>query len=554
MNAPEFFGHTEIVDTRVTPLLAQGLARRPGIGAGNFLHHAIATNPMRDAPLIWLSGEIATSRGRYTALSLTDLASITERLRQTYHSLGVCSKDVVAIQTTRQVLYLIHYLALTSLGAIPAMVNERLSPAAAEDFVSFLEAKLWALDRPHANASHQYAIEELTLHVPTSNHRTVPKYTHHPKDPVLITHSSGTTGRPKAVFFQHQALLFGPTWRLFAAPTFDNRILSALPLAHNAGIAFPAMALLSGSPMFLLDELKGEPVLDAVEAFRPSKLVGFAQTFSDMAGRDLDRRDMTSLRYFSSTGDAVHEAHVTRLLAALKQKGSKDGEFIDNFGSSELAFALFRRTFSLEDRDYGRRIGRPLPFVEAAILTDDGYEVSPGSVGMLGVRSPTLSGGYWNNSALTQRSWCAGYWLTGDVVRQLEDGEFVHLDRKVDVVSATAGDVYTLPMEERILLLSKSILDCSVVASNLRGGAQAPFAFLQLRADAPNDPAMWLERVNSSFDQVGLTHVAGVVCSVSDGFLPQGPTGKVLKRTLRDQLLQRVATERAAVEPGVFLV
>ncbi len=541
MDSPQM----HIPDTRLMPAAAQRLARSPGIGATNFLEYAIEHNPHRDEPILWLSEALPFTTERATCLSLTSLAKLSQRVACAYARRGVRARDIVAVQTRHQVLNLIHYFGLTRLGAIPALINDRLPVDAAVQFVHFVEARFWARDEPRATSPSELAITEL-LDDAACDGSSLPRGRYHDSDPVLIAHSSGTTGRPKAVYFQNRALMFGPAWRVAAAGAVDRRILCALPLSHNAGVAFPAMALISGSPMFILNDLVGPGVLDAVEAFRPTKLVGFAQTFSDLAARPLAGRNLTSLRHFSSTGDAVHEAHIRRLLQALTDQGLPNGEFIDNLGSSELAFALFRKVYTTADECYGRRIGRPLPFVDAIAMNDEGEAAAIGEPGALAIRSPTLSGGYWNNSPLTFRSSRGGYWLTGDTVIQGDDGEFVHLDRQVDTIRHETGPVYTLPVEEQILLSSPNVLDCSVVAAPGRHGYEVPVAALVVRSGPGPNARDWLAQTNGWLRQSGRCELAGIWLAREPAAIPLGATGKVLKGLLKERLSTVLSGANAA--------
>jgi len=460
----------------------------------------------------------------------------------------------------QEVNYLVHFLALTSLGAVPAQLNRRLRPETAAEFVSFIRAKMLVCDRDAATelgghdlgAARRVAPEELFR----DEHKPLPPrypYEHADDDPVLSTHSSGTTGFPKAVVFQNAPLLFGPRARLAAAGgDLDERILSTIPMSHNAGIAFPLLALLGGTPLLIMSSQTGEPVLRHIEAFRATKVVGFAQTFSDLAGRELSRWDLSSVQFWSSTADSVHEAHIRRLLGAGGGRAATatPSSFIDNLGSSELAFALFRKVFTAADRDYARCVGRPMSFVGAAVLGPDGDPLGDGEIGLLGIKSPTLCAGYWNDSGRTYLSRKRGYWLTGDVVIRQENGEFLHLDRQVDAIASAHGPVHTLPIEERVLLHSPEILDCSVVGAKLAGGGELPVAVLKLRSEGAAPPAHWLEALNADLERHGQPILAGVALARSADELPLGPTGKVLKRRLRE--LQ--ATLFSAANPAASMI
>jgi acyl-coenzyme A synthetase/AMP-(fatty) acid ligase len=171
---------------------------------------------------------------------------------------------------------------------------------------------------------------------------------------------------------------------------------------------------------------------------------------------------------------------------------------------------------------------------QAAVLDDDGNEVPDGTVGLLGVKTPSRTPGYWNNERLTRSFELNGFWLTGDVARRDADGYFYHLDRTVDVIDTAAGPVYSLPIEEVLLADCDGIVrDCSVIGVP-SGTAMAPVAVVRPQEDAGSwtEEAI-LERANKELAGAGLAQLAAVRIAREPADFPLGPTGKVLKRELR---------------------
>jgi acyl-coenzyme A synthetase/AMP-(fatty) acid ligase len=125
-----------------------------------------------------------------------------------------------------------------------------------------------------------------------------------------------------------------------------------------------------------------------------------------------------------------------------------------------------------------------------------------------------------------------GYWLSGDLVRRSADGEFFHVDRAVDRIRTDAGDGYSALMEEELLLAIDELADCSVVAGQ-RHGRTVPAALVTLREKAP--AADLLRRANAVLEGVGQPVLALLEIAPSPEAVPLGPTGKVLKRQLREK-------------------
>src|SRR6185437_14708640 len=209
--------------------------------------------------------------------------------------------------------------------------------------------------------------------------------------------------------------------------------------------------------------------------------------------------------------------------------------FIDGLGSSEMGHSMFHITHRPDTDCYDRCIGRPYRFVQAAVLDPDGTELPDGAVGHLGIRSPSLSPGYWNDSATTFRSRLNGYYLTGDLVRRDPDGRYFHLDRAADSVTGPDGSrYYTALSEERIQARCPEVRDCTVVINSSRGQVITE-VFLELDERTSYQPAELTERVRKALGEPTAATIRQVTVA-RPGELPTGATGKVRKVALREQV------------------
>ena len=175
----------------------------------------------------------------------------------------------------------------------------------------------------------------------------------------------------------------------------------------------------------------------------------------------------------------------------------------------------------------------------AAAIDEQGRELPDGVVGLLGVKTPTRTPGYWNDPEMTKRFELAGYWLTGDVVRRDAEGRFYHLDRTVDVIDTATGPIYSLPIEEVLLAdCSEWIVDCAVVGVPAADGSgQRPVATVRLQPGILAPPTfVLLECVNAALTAAKLTPIAALIVVQEPADFPTGVTGKVLKRELRTRL------------------
>jgi len=442
------------------------------------------------------------------------------------------------------------FLALARLGAIPALVNPNLDGERAARYIHRLGATGVLADAAHRAAlagrdTGTPLLPEITGLGSGDPQAAPAAYRHSPADPVAITHSSGTTGMPKAVVHSHDSLFAAIRHRL-ALPRAQGseRMLSALPAPHAATLIAVNLALASHAELALLSRQSGEGLLDAAERWQPGGVLGFAATWAELAHHDLTKRQLDSIALWWNTGDCAHEAHIRRLVAVGSRqtisrsvRGRAAGSvFVDGLGSTEMGHSHFFITHSPETDHYGRCVGRPHTFVDCAVLGPDGEALGPGEVGELGTRSPTLALGYWNDSVTTYRTRVRGYFLTGDLMYRDEEGFYYHVDRAVDSVDLGDGRrLFTAMSEERVLAACPEVLDCTVVAVR-EGDRVVTDVLLRLHTGADPDTDRSKE-VTAALEPDTAATVRQVLV-VDEREIPLGPTGKVRKVLLRQRHLE----------------
>jgi len=532
------------------------LAADPELGAGNVLVKLFEHGAAPDEP--GLAFDVGVDG--HPAWETMSLATLYERVASRagwLHEHGIKPRDPVAVYVTSSADCLLTFMAMTWLGAIPALMNGNMPPDIAAEYIRRLRGVGVVTDPDHGEQLNGH-----DLGVPVLGYAAVlgsgdpaqapPHYVHHNDDPVAITHSSGTTRMPTAVVHSHASLFAATRLVHLATPRVRDpeRTLSVLPAAHAAGIISTEQALCNRHEMLSLSEQGGrfgqggEAVLDAIERWHPTSVYGFAVTWAELARFDLSQRDVGSVALWFNTGDCAHEAHVRRLVAVgshltftrggvVRVPGSK---FIDGIGSTEMGHSAFRAVHEPASNRYGRCVGKPYAFAEIALLDlDTGAEVPPGTVGHAGLKSPTLAPGYWNDSVQTYRTRLRGYYLTGDLMYQDEDGYYYHLDRAVDSVDLGGGNwLYTAMTEERILMRCPDVRDCTVLAGRI-GGEIVTDVFLLLApgADADADRG---DAIGQALGEPAKATLRRVV-AVPDDDIVVGPTGKVRKFLMRQRHL-----------------
>jgi acyl-coenzyme A synthetase/AMP-(fatty) acid ligase len=550
----------------------------PQAGAGNVLPKLIEHGAGLDGPGITFDVDV-DGHPAWEPLTLGALRERVAARAAWLHERGVRPRDPVAVYVSSSADCLLNFMALTWLGAIPALMNGGLPADIAVGFIHRLRGTAVITDSAHRQTLGDHrldvAIQADAAEAGTGDPARAPDwYRHHPDDPIAITHSSGTTRVPAAVVHSHASLFAAIRLVHLESARAPERTLCVFPAAHAAGIISTQLALCNRHEHLFMSaqggqggpfsqgtpfDRSGEAVLDAIERWRPTGVYGFAVTWSQLARFDLSTRDLSSVRLWFNTGDCAHEAHVRPLVAAgshvvyTREHGATlapGSKFIDGIGSSEMGHSAFRVVHSMTTGRYGRCVGKPYPFADVVLLnTADGTQVPVGQVGHAGLKSPTLALGYWNDSVNTYRTRFRGYYLTGDLMYRDEDGFYYHVDREIDAVDLGGGDwLYTAMSEERILVRCPDVRDCTVIAGRDSGGAIVTDVFLLLAPGAPEE-ADRAPAVREALGEPAAGTLRRVVV-VRDEDIVTGPTGKVRKFLMRERHLTAAGVAAGGAGPS----
>lgn len=525
------------------------LAADPDLGAGNVLTTLVARGIGLDSPALTFDTDIGPHPA-WQPLTVRELDRLVRARAADLHALGVRRRDPVAVTATAAADLVLNFLALARLGAIPALLNAKVPPELAALYLNRLRPAgiLGDAARLAELAGHDLGAPVLTdvAKLGSADPDAAPApYRHYKDDPVAITHSSGTTGVPKAVVHSHSSLFAALKHRLtLPRSRGTERILSAFPVPHAAGLIVLNQALSGQGELLMLSQQTGPTILDAIERWRPAGVFGFATTWADLAHYDLAGRDLDSVTLWANTGDCAHEAHIRRLIAnghrmeatpqgPVRRPGSR---FIDALGSSEMGHSHFFITHTPETNRYGRCIGRPHAWADVVVLDPDDNELPTGQIGELATNAPTLALGYWNDSVTHYRTRVRGYFLTGDLGYRDEDGYYYQVDRLVDSVDLGGGKrLFTALSEERILMACPDVVDCTVVAVQDNGRVVTD---VLLEPEVGADPGA--DRTEAIRGALGpdVAPTLRRIVVVGDDDIPFGPTGKVRKFALRERYLR----------------
>jgi fatty-acyl-CoA synthase len=211
---------------------------------------------------------------------------------------------------------------------------------------------------------------------------------------------------------------------------------------------------------------------------------------------------------------------------------------IDTFPQAEVLTAFGQTECSpvtcfLRGEDSIRKIGSvgtPMLNVEVRVVDDAMNDVPQGEVGEIVYRSPMVMKEYWNKAEETAEAFEGGWFHSGDLVRQDEDGYFYVVDRKKDMIITGGENVYCAEVEN-VLAAHPKVGEVALI-----GVPDAKFGEAPLAVIAPRDPAdpPTAEEL-AAWCREKLAHYKNPREYSIVGALPRNPSGKVLKTQLRQE-------------------
>src|SRR5262249_12604326 len=218
-----------------------------------------------------------------------------------------------------------------------------------------------------------------------------------------------------------------------------------------------------------------DAVAHTVSTFRPTVFFSVPTFYSRMLRADLPPDMFRSVRACVSAGERLP----TDVYAAWRARFGV--EILDGLGATETIFMV------LANRPGASRAGSTgvvVPGTDARLLDAAARPVPDGTPGVLHVRTPSASTGYWNHPEPTRRAFSDGWFRTGDVLTRDADGFYQHHGRADDVFKV-AGQ-WVVPADvERVLLAHPAVAEAVVVGAAETGGAHKTRPFCVASAPAP---------------------------------------------------------------------
>jgi len=460
-----------------------------------------------------------------------DLADEAGRVAAGLAGLGVAPGDRIGLLVGNRAEFVLALLGALRLGAVAVPMGTRLqTPEIA-----------YILD--HCGAVALVHDEDLAGRIPAAadvpglRHRFVeaprapcalPEPRPGEEDTAVILYTSGTTGRPKGAMLTHfnivhSAMHFASCMDLRAG----ERSVLAVPASHVTGlVAIIVTMWQAGGATVMMPEFRAPAFLALAAAERMTHTILVPAMYNlCLMQPDFAAHDLSSWRIGGYGGAPMPESTIAALAAQLPGLA-----LVNAYGATETTSpaTLLPAALASQRPD---SVGLALPCADVIAVDADGRELPPGESGELWIRGPMVVPGYWNNPGATRESFTGGFWHSGDVGSVDTDGYVRIFDRLKDMLNRGGYKVYSVEVEN-VLSAHPGVLESAIVGKPCPVLGERVHAFVARR-----DPSLDAASLRAFCAARLADYKVPETFTLVDEPLPRNANGKLLKRTLRERLL-----------------
>ncbi|MBU4567061.1 MAG: long-chain fatty acid--CoA ligase [Desulfarculus sp.] len=488
------------------------------------------------------------------SLTYGELNRRVNRLANAFMGRGLVKGDRVAVLTNNCIEFFEIYLALCKSGGVLVPINNLLRLGELNQIMAYMKPRfivyhkdfqelvLEVMDRhPSLESAVCLGGEPAPGHLEyealmDNGSEAEPRVEIRGEDLMSIFLTSGTTGRPKgALRTHHHNCLNAMSAAIEVGVRPDDRVLLLFPFYH---VTFEDRFchLMLGNTFVLRREGSFDPaqVLDLLSKHRIT-ICQFVPTMisSMLENKDIETYDLSALRLI------LYAAAPMPVELLKKAMGRFKCGFMQFYGQTEtgpMTTILRPEDHILEGapKEVERlaSCGRPVLMYEAMVVDETGKEVAPGQVGELVVRSESTAGGYWALPEESGATMKEGWLHTGDFARRDEEGFIFIVDRKGDMIISGGKNIYPREIEE-VLYQHPQVREAMVIGVPDPHWGESVKAIVVLKNGVKVEAQEIIEHCKKNLASYKKPKTVEFWDS-----LPKSPTGKLLKRVVRDKFLQ----------------
>ncbi len=341
-------------------------------------------------------------------------------------------------------------------------------------------------------------------------------------DDLIILYTSGTTGLPKGIVLTHRNRLTYFNWcGLEYGMLFDGIHMVTTPLYHNVACFLSQTQFYTGGTVVVMRKFFAEHSVELIVREKvTSTFMVPTQLNLVLRMSGVEQRNLSSVRTIV-TGAAPLATRTKEQIIGLF-----NCDLHEMYGLTETGLIT-----NMKPGDALRKVrcvGRPFFHMEMRVVDEHGHDVSEGEVGEIIARGPLLLRTYYNNEKVYNDAMRDGWFFSGDLGRVDDEGFLYLVDRKKDMICSGGVNIYPMDVEE-VLHTHPKVHESAVIGVPDERWGESVLAIVVLK---PGESLTEEDLIRYCKDNVASYQAPKLVEFVEE--LPRNPSGKVLKRELRE--------------------
>jgi fatty-acyl-CoA synthase len=448
---------------------------------------------------------------------------------------GLKKGDRIAILAENCLEYIVLFSAIQKTGLVMVPMNYRLAGAEIDYLLQnaapklvIAEEKFEAVlqDAPtYQEIPNKWSLNDFRAWCDPS--KETPEDTVAPEielredDPAFILYTSGTTGFPKGALYTHKMLFWNSiNTAMSLILNSETRTINVMPPFHTGGWNVLTTPILHhGGYTHLMKKFDPAQVLSLLQEQEVTIFMGVPTMLKMIADEEgFEAADFSDLYYIIVGGESMP-------IPLIERWHEKEVPIRQGYGMTEVGPNLT----SLHQDDAIRKkgsIGRPNFYVNIRIVDQDGQDKGINEPGELWLKGPMVMPGYYQNEAATQQSIRDGWFATGDMVRQDEEGYLYVVDRIKNMFISGGENVYPAEVE-RVIIQHPAVAEVAVIGIPHEKWGEVGKAFIVAASGAhPDTEAL----IGFCKKRLAKFKVPKEIIVVEE--LPKNDTGKINRKAL----------------------
>jgi malonyl-CoA/methylmalonyl-CoA synthetase len=482
-------------------------------------------------------------------LTFSSLYKISNRAANALVDMGLRKGDRAILFMPKSMEQVVFHLGVQKIGAISVILNPGFKKDEMDYFLKDTDAKIVIVGKKEEalirSIDGKRSILSIDMEAPFYDEKLFPGYpsqfgntnaTDH--DPALLIYTSGTTGQPKGAILTQRNLIQDAKniihiWEI----TKQDVLCHVLPLFHIHGLCFALhTSLMAGAKIVMCDEFSPETILDILShqkgEFASTLFMGVPTMYLKMMEKmGEEKKDFHHLRLLASGSAPL----LPKDFAKIHKVFGK--EPVEREGMSETGM-----NFSNPLRGIRKpgSIGFPLPNVQARIVDPETLqEVGQGEVGEIWLKGPNITAGYWRKPRETEAAFANGWFRTGDLGKNDEEGYYYITDRLKHIIISGGENISPKEIESVINQHPKVAESCVVGIPDEKWGEKVVAAAVLKPGTALSE---------KEIKEYCKSHLLDWKCPKEVFFsqeLPRNKMGKVIKEEVVKQFLNLFPSYKA---------